>query len=206
MTNPVQGLPVIVDVTAHPPGSAEPYTIDWRFQGQPGKGNTVINLPRGSGSHDMTFNLIDNSGKGLRFKAAAADAIWVKSGKGCPTGPGHGNQMSNGSVSTDGMTLTINDDNSGNAQHLGYMLRFDPDPNVFDPDIRNGGTGVGGGTSAALTTTLGAVAGVVATFLFTEAATATNVVIGAVIGAVLGYIAGLVFNGVRERSAEGAPR
>lgn len=204
MTNPIQGLPVIVDVTAHPPGSSESYTIDWCFQGQPSQGNTEIHLPRGSGSHDMTFRLIDNSGKGLRFKAAAADAIWVKNGKGCPTGPGNGNQMSNGSVSADRMTLTINDDNSGNAQHLGYMLRFDPDPNVFDPDIRNGGTGVGGGTSAALTTTIGAVVGVVATLLFVEAATATNVVIGAVIGAVIGFVAGLVFNSARERSGEGA--
>src|SRR4030095_10715028 len=142
MTNPVQGLPVIVDVTAHPPGSSEPYTIDWRFKAKPSQGNTAIDLPRGSGSHDMTFNLIDNSGKGLRFKAQCADAIWVRSGTVCPTAPGNGsNQMNNGVVSTDRLRLDINDDNSGSPRRLKYALRFDPDGNDFAPDIRNGGGG-----------------------------------------------------------------
>ena len=136
MTNPIQGLPVIVDVTAHPPGSSEPYTIDWRFQGQPSQGNTDIILPPGSGSHDMTFNLIDNSGKGLRFKAQANDAMWTRSGNTCPTAPGNGNnQMSNGAVSADRMQLTINDDNSGNARRLKYALRFDPDHPTNDNNV-----------------------------------------------------------------------
>ena len=201
MTNPIQGLPVIVDVTAHPPGSPDPYTIDWRFQGQPSQGNTVIILPPGSGSHDMTFNLIDNSGKGLRFKAQANDAMWTRSGNSCPTGPGNGsNQMSKGAVSADRMQLTINDDNSGNARRLKYALRFDPDPNMFDPDIRNGGTGITPPTT--ITSIGGAVLGVAATFLIAEATT-MNVLLGAVIGAVIGYLSGLVFSSIRERSSEG---
>ena len=201
MTNPVQGLPVIVDVTAHPPGSSDPYTLDWRFQGQPSQGNTAIILPPGSGSHDMTFKLTDNSGKGLRFKAAGADAIWVRPGPNCPTGPGSGGgQMSNAVVSSDRMQLTINDDNSGNPRQLKYALRFDPDPNMFDPDIRNGGTGFTPPTT--ITSLGGAILGVAATFLITEATT-MNLLLGAVIGAVAGYIAGLIFKGVRERSSEG---
>jgi hypothetical protein len=207
MANPKQGLPVIVDVTAHPSGAPKPYTIDWRFVGDPtGKGDTDIVFPRNSGSHNMTFRLNDQSGKGLLFKQSGTDAIWVKSGQGCPTGPGNGgNQMGVPTVSTDRLTLEINDDNSGSPRNLCYMLRFDPDGNNFDPDIRNGGGGVGsGGTSAALTTATGAIAGVVATFLFIDAATSMNFVIGAVIGAAIGFAATLVFNSVGARSSDRA--
>ena len=201
MTNPVQGLPVTVNVTAHPAGAPEPYTIDWCLQGQPWQGNTAIDLPRNSGSHDMIFNLIDNSGKNLRFKPQARDAIWVRPGHNCPNAPGNGNgQMSNGTVSADGMQLTINDDNSGSPRNLKYALRFDPDPNMFDPDIRNGGTGVGGGTSLMLlTTTIGAVAGLAATMAFTEVAKSTNLLVGALIGAGIGLIAAFVINSARSR-------
>lgn len=203
MPNPTIGLPVTVNVTAHPAGAPEPYTIDWCLQGQPWQGNTVIDLPSASGSHDMTFNLIDNSGKGLRFKATADEAMWVRRGNKCPTAKGNGGQVVFGSVSQpDRLILTVNDDNTGNPHNLCYMLRFDPDGNNFDPDIRNGGTGPGRGTSSALTTAIGAFAGVVATFLFTEAATAMNFVIGAVIGAGIGLVAGLAFNSVGERSSE----
>ena len=203
MPNPVQGLPVTVNVTAHPPSASEPYTIDWCLQGQPWQGNTPIVLPRGSGSHDMTFNLIDDSGKGLAFKPTAAEAMWTARGNNCPTGKGSGNgQMTYGSVTNGGMTLGVNDDNSGNPARLYYMLRFDPDPNVFDPEIRNGGTGLT--PPSTIAATIGAAVGVAATILFTEAVTTTNVLIGAVIGAVIGYIAGLLLKGMRERS-DGAP-
>jgi hypothetical protein len=111
--------------------------------------------------------------------------------------------MTNPRVSNGGLTLDVNDDNSGNPHFLGYTLRFNPDGNDFDPDIRNGGTGTGGGTSAALSISLGALAGLAATFLLTEAATTMNFVIGAVIGSGIGFVAGLVLNGVRERSLEG---
>ena len=204
MTNPVKGAPVTVNVTAHPPGAPQPYSLQWRLGTDPWQ-NDPIDLPRNSGSHDMTFNLIDNSGKGLRFRAQASDAMWVRTGNVCPTAPGNGNnQMSNGAVSADRMQLTINDDNSGNRRNLKYALRFDPAGNDYDPDIRNGGGSIGGGTSAALTTTLGAVAGVAATFLFTEAVTTTNVLIGAAIGALIGLVAGLIFGSMRNRSLEGA--
>jgi len=206
MANPIKGQGVTVDVTAHPPGAPKPYTIDWRFVGDPtGKGDTDIVFPRNSGSHDMTFRLNDQSGKGLLFKTPGIAAIWVKSGNGCPTGPGNGgNQMGVPTVSADRLTLEVNDDNSGNPRNLCYMLRFDPDGNNFDPDIRNGGGGVSSRPSATLTTAIGAVAGIVATFLFTEAATTMNFAIGAVIGGAIGLVAGLVFNSARESSAEGS--
>ena len=199
---------VIVDVTAHPSGPPGVYSLVWRFDGQPNQPNALIDLPRNSGPCAMTFNLIDQSNNGLRFKAAGSDAMWVRTGNQCPTGPGSGGgQMSGGVVSTDRMRLDINDDNSGNRRNLRYALRFDPDGFFYDPDIRNGGTGTGGGgTSAALIVgAIGALAGLVATYLFTEAATTMSFLIGAVIGAGIGYVAGLVFNSVREGSADGVP-
>jgi len=72
-------------------------------------------------------------------------------------------------------------------------------------DHQRAATGIGGGTSAALVSSIGAVAGVAVTLFFVEAATAMNYVVGALIGAVIGYVAGLVFNSVRERSSEGVP-
>jgi hypothetical protein len=199
---------VIVDVTAHPSGPPGVYSLVWRFDGQPNQPNALIDLPKNSGPCDMTFNLIDQSNNGLRFRQAASDAMWVRPGNQCPTGPGNGNnQMSGGVVSSDRMRLDINDKNSGNPRNLKYALRFEPDGFFYDPDIRNGGGGVGsGGTSAALVVgAIGAFAGLVATYLFTEAATTMNLLIGAVIGAGIGCVAGLVFNSVRERSSEGAP-
>jgi len=204
MANPKIGPRVIVDVTAHP-SSVPPgiYTIDWHFDGQPSEANSTIHMPRNSGSHDMTFNLINQSGRPLSFQPLADDAIWVRRGQGqCPTGKGNGKgQMSGGAVSQGGMTLDINDDNSGKTHYLTYRLNFDPPEYFYDPDIRNGGTGTGGGTTA-LSITLGALAGVAATYLFIEATTSMSFVTGAVIGAVIGLFAGLALNSVRERSFE----
>lgn len=200
MANP-QGLPVLVDVFAHPPGSSDPYTIDWRFQGGPSQGNTPIDLPRGSGSHDMIFTLHDDSGKGLKFKSAAEEAMWISSGNGCPTGKGSGaNQIQFGSVSQpDRMVLRVNDKNSGNRRNLHYMLRFDPDPNVFDPEIRNGG-GTNFNTSAMITTAGGAALGAVASLLLSPAATIQSLALWVAAGAVAGYVVGLVLGGGRSAS------
>lgn len=194
MANPVKGKPVEVDVYAHPPGSPEPYTIEWRFTGEPGQGNTPIRLPKASGSHDITFNLHDNSGKELRFKSTVADAIWTTSGNGCPNGPGTGNgQIGGGSVSNGGMTLQVNDDNSGSPARLHYMLRFDPDPNAFDPEIRNGG----GGTSfTGIANTMiigGAVAGALIAVWMAPQSLLLMGLVGAVAGGVLGYLLGVLF-------------
>ena len=189
MGKSVKGDPVLVDVYAHPPGSPEDYTIDWKFQGGPSQGNTPIVLPKGSGSHDLTFTLHDNSGKGLAFKPKAEDAMWIGHGKGCPTGKGNGKgQIVHGTVAN-GTTLTVIDDNSGNPATLHYMLRFDPDPNVFDPEIRNGG---GGKTyTRAATAVVGAVVGALVVS-GVQANDTSMTVVGALAGAAVGYLVGTV--------------
>lgn len=189
MANPVKGAPVEVDVYAHPPGSPSEYTIDWRFQGGPSQGDTPIILDPGSGSHDLTFTLHDNSGKGLKFKPNAADAMWTHPGNKCPNGPGNGNgQITNGSVTNGCMTLNVTDDNSGNPARLHYMLRFDPDPNSFDPEIRNGG---GGKTYTRIATGIGgAVAGALIASGTVAEESMTMTLVGALAGGAVGYLAG----------------
>lgn len=183
------GLPVEIDVFAHPAGAPAPYTIDWRFQGGPSQGNTAISLPRNSGSHDMIFTLRDNSGKNLRFKGTPEEAMWVSPGQQCPSGKGSGaNQIRFGSVSQpDRLVLTVTDDNSGNRRNMQYMLRFDPDGNNFDPEIRNGG---GGFTLTTSTATIGsALIGAAAAFLLVESATTMSLVTWALVGAIIGFVA-----------------
>lgn len=193
MPNPIQGLPVEVDVYANPPGSLQPYELDWRFQGGPSQGNTPIDLPKGSGSHDLIFTLHDNSGKGLKFKPVASDAMWVRNGNACPTAPGNGNgQIVHGSVTNGGTTLTVNDDNAGNPARLHYTLRFDPDPNSWDPEIRNGGGGrtLIGAEGISMATIGGAVAGALIAIWMAPQASVTMTVVAAIAGGALGYIAG----------------
>lgn len=189
MANPVKGTPVEVDVYAHPAGSNPAYTIDWRFEGGAGQGNTPIDLPKGSGSHDLTFTLHDSSGKGLTFKPKPEDAMWTHPGNKCPTGPGNGNgQITNGSVSNGCMTLTVTDDNSGNPARLQYMLRFDPSGNDFDPEIRNGG---GGKTYTRIATGIGgAVAGALIASGTVAEESMTMTLVGALAGGAVGYLAG----------------
>lgn len=183
------GIPVEIDVFAHPAGAPEPYTIDWRFVGGPSQGNTPIDFPRNSGSHDMTFTLHDSSGKGLRFKGTPEEAMWVRPGQNCPTGKGNGaNQVTFGSVSQpDRMVLKVNDDNSGNRRNLHYMLRFDPEGNDFDPEIRNGGGTTIVSTSAVTIGT--AVVGASAALLANDAATPATIATWAVVGGVIGFVA-----------------
>lgn len=202
MANSITGKPVEVNVYAHPAGAPQEYTLDWRFQGEAWQGNTDIVLPRGSGSHDITFTLNDNSGKGLRFKSDPAKAMWTRRGNGYPNGKGSGKgQITYKSVSNGGMTLDVNDDNSGSPARLRYMLRFDPDPNVFDPDIRNGGGGGFVRTETMLATAAGAAVGAAAMLAMDAAATAPNIAIGAAVGAVIGFVLWLIVEGVRETAS-----
>lgn len=183
------GTPVEIDVFAHPPGSPAPFTIDWRFVGGPSRGNTPIDLPRNSGSHDMTFTLRDSSGKGLRFKSTPEEAMWVRPGQQCPTGKGNGaNQITHGSVSQpDRLVLRVNDDNSGNRRNLQYALRFDPEGNDFDPEIRNGG-----GTTIISTSAVSigsALIGAAAAVLLTDQATTASIATWAAVGGIVGFVA-----------------
>lgn len=206
MPNPIKGLPVEVDVYAHPPGSPEEYTLDWRFQGGQSQGNTPIILPKGSGSHDMTFVLHDSSGKGLKFQPVAKDAMWIRNGNACPKAPGTGNgQIVHGSVTNGGMTLTVNDDNAGNPAQLHYTLRFDPDPdhNFWDPEIRNGGGGrtLIGAEGISMATIGGAVAGALIAIWMAPQASVMMTLVAAIAGGALGYIAGALITKSRAGSS-----
>ena len=140
---------------------------------------------------DLTFTLHDNSGKGLRFKQAASDAMWIRNNV-CPTAPGNGNgQIAHGSVTDGGMTLTVNDDNAGNPARLKYMLRFDPDPNCWDPEIRNGGGGHSliGAEGISMATIGGAVAGALIAIWAAPQASVMMTLVAAIAGGALGYVA-----------------
>lgn len=116
--------------------------------GQPGAGyfdNGVINFRHaGPKKFDLHF-VLENRGGDLRFLPDIEDAIWIKEGGPCPTGPSQAkDEFPSGSVSADGMTLTIENKNKKRKTFV-YTLRFQAagggDPVEFDPVIENGGGG-----------------------------------------------------------------
>jgi hypothetical protein len=102
-----------------------------------------LKLDKGSGSHEIIFDLQDQSDRGLQFNVP--DPIWVDEDAPCPPTPG---------VSTDQLAVsecgpdklkTVNQ-NSGRSRELRYQLNFtaaDGSHPRCDPIIDNGG-GVGG--------------------------------------------------------------
>ncbi|MDV3256472.1 MAG: complement resistance protein TraT, partial [Sphingomonas sp.] len=83
-------------------------------------------------------------------------------------------------------------DNNGNPARLHYTLRFDPDPNSWDPEIRNGGGGrtLIGAEGISMATIGGAVAGALIAIWMAPQASVTMTVVAAIAGGALGYIAG----------------
>jgi hypothetical protein len=116
--------------------------IDFEVDGVKAK-HARLKFDKGSGSHDIHFQLHDQSGRGLQFNQA--DPIWIDEDAPCPPTPG---------ITTDQLTVTecgsdrlstINQ-NSGRARELRYQLNFiaaDGSKADCDPIVDNGG-GVGG--------------------------------------------------------------
>lgn len=101
----------------------------------------------------LSFTISDDSGLGLKFKPAGADAIWIVEKKnvgpdGSPEGPYRGDQFRDFNVSADGKTLSLTDVNDDGVLYQ-YGLRFDLGGQtvVDDPEVNNGsGGGHTGGT------------------------------------------------------------
>ncbi|MDZ7629121.1 MAG: hypothetical protein U5J99_12045 [Parvularculaceae bacterium] len=105
-------------------------------------------------SVNMSFTIAEDSGLGLKFKPQGSDAIWIVDKKnvgpdGSPQGPYRGDQFRNFSVSPDGRTLNLFNQNDDGVLYR-YGLRFDRGALtvVDDPDNQNGGhTGGTGGNN-----------------------------------------------------------
>lgn len=150
---PPAGTPVIVDVLARTAaGGGVDFSHSWRWQdGTPG-GSGSIDIPRRGKDDNGTpihFHLRDETqpNRGLDFTDDLHGAMWVQR-DGCPQ-----ERSADPEIPADQMNATPNllkvfNKNSEECT-LHYRLRFkDRQGNAesYDPDIRNGGTGLGGGT------------------------------------------------------------
>lgn len=102
-------------------------------------------------SIQLTFEIVDDSGLGLKFKPQGSDAIWIVDKKfvgpdGSPEGPFRGDQFRDFKTSEDGRFLTLFNVNNDGILYR-YGLRFDrgSETVIDDPDTQNGHTGHGGG-------------------------------------------------------------
>ena len=112
--------------------------IEWSldFKNPPDNGSkAVVDLPKGSGGHDIVIRLIATQGLDIAFDTS--DPIWVSEGNACPPPAGiNSDQITLGPCSD--TQLRIHDSNSRECV-LTYQLNFvGADP--LDPMIRNGGT------------------------------------------------------------------
>jgi hypothetical protein len=95
---------------------------------------------KGSGGHNIQFNLDDSTGLQLSFDSS--NPIDVEEGVNCPDVTGiTGTQISLNGNST-GQVLTLHDENSGDPVTIGYRLHFNSKDGAkypFDPIIKNDG-------------------------------------------------------------------
>lgn len=113
-------------------------SIDWEIDGKKAK-EAKLKLAKDSGAHELDFQLDDDTNLGLRFDTS--DPIWV--GENCPCPPPRGINSDQISV-TDctGKSLTMLNQNSGDAREIRYQLNFigsDGGREMCDPIIENGG-------------------------------------------------------------------
>lgn len=115
--------------------------VDYEVDGVKAK-QSRLKLDKGSGAHEIYFELRDHTSRGLRFNEA--DPIWVDEDGPCPPSPG----VSTDQLSVAGCTAdkaSVVNQNSGRARQLRYQLNFiaaDGSLTTCDPIIDNGG-GVG---------------------------------------------------------------
>jgi hypothetical protein len=138
--------PIWVDVRAKIKGGE----LDWRVKWKRSKWNPFwnegpIDLPAGSGAHEIMFDLDDDTGLGLRFLEPPDEAIWVMPDT-CPQGKcNQGGQITPVSVEDQGKRLRVINANSGQPVELHYALNFDGTrsahgpPYCHDPIIKNRG-------------------------------------------------------------------
>lgn len=160
--------PIKVEVHAEldPTSHKVLFTDEWEASWQNGKQKGPITVPYGTNATEIHFSLRDDTGLGLNFMRNFADVIYVGTGTACP--PPRGNQ--GGQItfrSSSANLLKVLNANSGNAIDLKYALRFngqdnlaggENQPYVYDPDLKNGGGGIGGVNNQAAYLLLGAAA------------------------------------------------
>lgn len=151
---PTTGNPIKVEVHAwldratHKVQFSDEWEADWAN----GKQSGAIVVPHKTPATEIHFHLCDDTGLHLNFMRNFTDVIYVSTGATCP--PPRGNQGGQISfVSSSEKLLKVTNANSGSACDLKYALRFngrdnipgsEKQPYVYDPDLKNGGGGVGG--------------------------------------------------------------
>lgn len=142
--------PIYVDVRVKFKNAKLDYRIKWKtMKYWPFWNDSPIELPPGSGDHEMMFNLNDLTDLNLRFLNDPNDAIWVQPGT-CPPGKCNlGGQITPVGVENDCSQLRATNANCGDAVELHYALNFDGKPSKegppysHDPIIKNGGGTIG---------------------------------------------------------------
>ena len=114
--------------------------IEWEIDGKKPK-FAQLKLDQGSGSHEIKFDLDDNTGDDLRFDCSYP--IWVaENTKGRCPGPGIGtDQIEVLDCERDSLIIFDKNDNQG-ERILHYQLNFKnaaEDRLQVDPEIKNGG-------------------------------------------------------------------
>jgi hypothetical protein len=138
--------PIYVDVKVKSKPGGLDYGIKWKtMKYWPFWNGGPIELPRGSGGHELMFNLNDHTDLDLQFLSDPADAIWVQPNS-CPTSKcNSGGQVTPVGVEDQGQQLRATNANCGDPVDLHYALNFDGKPTVegppysHDPIIKNGG-------------------------------------------------------------------
>lgn len=125
---------------------------EWEADWVNGKQKGEIKVPYGTPPTEIHFHLRDDTGLHLNFMRSFADVIYVSTGSACP--PPRGNQGGQITfVSSSQNLLKVSNANSGGVCDMKYALRFngqdniaggENQPYVYDPDLKNGGGGIGG--------------------------------------------------------------
>jgi hypothetical protein len=105
-------------------------------------GHGPVDLPPGSGTHEITFTIKDTTGLGLQFPASDQFLCEVNSGSHCPTTLD--NSQFEISSSSTSKKLVVLDLNSGPPREYRYQLNIVDsagNPYPYDPIIKNGGGG-----------------------------------------------------------------
>ncbi len=108
------------------------------------QGQTITFRQAGQKKFQMRF-ILKNRGSSppLKFLRPASEAIWLKEGAGCPTGPFQGKEFNGSHVSENGSELTLRNENETELSYS-YALRFQAQGGgieKYDPVIENGGGG-----------------------------------------------------------------
>ena len=130
--------PIWVDVEAKIRDREIAWKVKWKkWKYWPFWNEGPIEQPKGSGAHEIMFDLDDKTGLGLRFLAQPDEAIWVMPDT-CPPGKCNvGGQITPVCVENEGKSLRITNANSGDPVDLHYALNFEGPNSDYGPPYRH---------------------------------------------------------------------